>query len=411
MHPYIYKTHDGGKSWKKIVNGMPDDPINAVREDPKRKGLLFAASETSVYVSLDDGEQWQPLRLNMPATSIRDVIIKDNDLVVATHGRGFWILDDITPLRQINAAASGKTILFKPETAIRVRWSLYTDTPLPPDEPAGQNPPDGAIIDYYLKENAAGTVTLSIKDAKGNLVRQFSSTDTLYKIPDINIPLYWIRPQQLLSAEAGSHRFIWALHYTPLNLPPSFPISAVYKNTAPSPTSPWVMPGDYTIELSVNGQTFSQLLKVNMDPRVKTSLADLQLQENLSSYCYEKRKKITEILNEMNQIRSQAKELQSKVSRELSASFQAINNKIDSIENSKPQGKMVNLTQLYNSFASLFNLLQEADMPPTTQAISAVNAARQNMESLEKNWNNIKTADLEKINDGLKKANLPSIKM
>ncbi|MDQ6842984.1 MAG: glycoside hydrolase, partial [Bacteroidota bacterium] len=294
MHPYIYKTHDGGKSWKKIVNGMPDDPINAVREDPKRKGLLFAASETSVYVSLDDGEQWQPLRLNMPATSIRDVIIKDNDLVVATHGRGFWILDDITPLRQINAAASGKTILFKPETAIRVRWSLYTDTPLPPDEPAGQNPPDGAIIDYYLKENAAGTVTLSIKDAKGNLVRQFSSTDTLYKIPDINIPLYWIRPQQLLSAEAGSHRFIWDLHYTPLNLPPSFPISAVYKNTAPSPTSPWVMPGDYTIELSVNGQTFSQLLKVNMDPRVKTSLADLQLQENLSSYCYEKRKKITE---------------------------------------------------------------------------------------------------------------------
>src|SRR6266536_513563 len=163
MHPHIYKTSDGGKSWKEIVNGLPNDPINTVREDPLRKGLLFAGSEKAIYVSFDDGEHWQSLRLNMPATSIRDLVIHDDDLVVGTHGRSFWILDNMTPLRQVNAEmAAAEVFLFRPPTTYRVRWNENTDTPLPPEEPAGKNPPDGAIIDYVLKSKATGPVTLEI---------------------------------------------------------------------------------------------------------------------------------------------------------------------------------------------------------------------------------------------------------
>ena len=220
MHPHIFRTHDDGKIWQEIVNGLPDDPINVVREDPVQKGLLFAGSERAVYVSFDDGDHWQSLRLNMPATSIRDLVIKNDDIVIGTHGRSFWILDDITPLREISVRkASEEVMLYKPATAYRVRWSMNTDTPLPPDEPAGQNPPDGAIIDYYLNDNVVGSVTLDISDAHGNIVRHFSSEDKPYDIPKVNIPLYWIRPQEILSTKAGSHRFIWDLHYTPLHVP------------------------------------------------------------------------------------------------------------------------------------------------------------------------------------------------
>ena len=152
LRPHILRTRDGGKTWTEIVTGIPDNEnVNAVREDPKRKGLLFAGTERTVYVSFDDGDHWQSLRLNLPATSVRDLTVKDNDLAIGTHGRGFWILDDITPLRQLDdKVLAGNAYLFEPELAYRVRWNMNTDTPLPPDEPAGQNPPDGAILDYYL---------------------------------------------------------------------------------------------------------------------------------------------------------------------------------------------------------------------------------------------------------------------
>src|SRR5437899_9080045 len=150
LHPYIYRTHDGGKSWTKIVSGIPDDePVNTVREDPQRKGLLFAGTERTVYVSFDDGDHWQLLRLNLPATSIRDLVVHGDDVVVGTHGRSFWILDDVTPLRQLMPAVAAADVhLFRPQVAYRVRWNVNTDTPLPPEEPAGQNPPDGAVVDY-----------------------------------------------------------------------------------------------------------------------------------------------------------------------------------------------------------------------------------------------------------------------
>ena len=179
LRPHIWRTHDGGKTWTHITNGIPDGGIvNAVREDPRRRGLLYAGTERTVYVSFDDGDHWQSLRTNLPATSIRDLVIKDDDLVVGTHGRGFWILDDVTPLRQLTAEVAAAAVhLFRPQTATRVRWNMYTDTPMPQEEPAGQNPPDGAILTYRLARDARGPVTLEILDAKGALVRRYSSDD------------------------------------------------------------------------------------------------------------------------------------------------------------------------------------------------------------------------------------------
>lgn len=347
MRAHIYKTTDGGKTWKEIVNGLPNDPINAVREDHKRKGLLFAGSETAVHVSFDDGEHWQSLRLNMPATSIRDLVVKDDDIVVGTHGRSFWILDDITPLRQLNSnMASNQNILYAPQTTYRVRWNMYTDTPLPQEEPGGQNPPDGAIINYYLKD-AANEVSLEIKDAKGKVVRRYTNKDTLYTITPNNVPAYWIRPQEILSPATGSHRFTWDMRYEPLNVPPSYPIAAIYKNTAPNETSPFVMPGTYSVVLSVNGVRASeQSFTIKMDPRVKTPVAELQKQHDLSLQCYEGRKKCMAMLSSGNQDPA--------------------------------------LARLNNGFASLFNTLQETDMTPTQQSILAAAKLKKQLEDLMK---------------------------
>lgn len=359
QQPYIFKTTDGGKSWTKIVNGLPNEPINVVKEDPVRKGLLFAGSETAVYVSFDDGAHWQSLRLNMPATSIRDLVIKDDDLVIGTHGRSFWILDDITPLRQLTPQEINQpVVLFKPQAATRLRWSMYPDTPLPQEEPAGQNPPEGAIINYYLSSDAAD-VKLEIVDGMGTVIRTYASTDTFYKVPANNVPPYWIRPQQLLSAKAGAHRFTWDMHYQPLNVPASYPIGAVYKNTAPNTTSPFVMPGKYTAKLTVGKNVFTQSLFVKMDPRVKTSIKDLSLQHSLSKTCYNNEQLCLEILQKIN-----ADEKYVALKKELNTYFR--------------------------TFSSLQNLLQETDMPPTTQTIMAVNDATANFAKVLTKWKAMK---------------------
>ena len=231
-------------------------PSTPSRRIPKKKGLLFAGSETQVYVSFDDGDRWQSLRQNMPATSIRDLVIKDDDLIAGTHGRGFWILDGIATLRQIDAKTfDAGAVLFKPGAAIRFEWNKNTDTPLAPWEPAGQNPPDGAILEYFLKQASSGPVTLEILDAAGGLVRRYASTDKAPEIRDEgNVPYYWIRPTRILSADAGLHRFVWDMHYPPpAGTTPSYSIAATPGDTAADPKGPWVAPGTYTVKLTANG--------------------------------------------------------------------------------------------------------------------------------------------------------------
>ena len=366
LHPHIYKTTDGGKTWKEIVNGLPNDPINVVKEDPIRKGLLFAGSERAVYFSLDDGENWQSLRLNMPATSIRDLVIKDDDLVIGTHGRSFWILDDITPLRQLSSQTiNASAILYKPQNTFRVRWNMNSDTPIPQEEPSGQNPPDGAIINYYLSEKASA-VSLEILDNKGTLIRKYSNKDTLYKIPNVNIPLYWIRPQDILSADAGSHRFLWDMHYAPLNIPASYPIAAIYMNTAPNETSPWVVPGIYTAKLTADGKSYSQSFEIKMDPRVKASTEDLAVIRNLVYLSYDGRKRCMEVLAKITSLHEQIKNILPKASVPLAKQLNKLDSTLTLLENPLPGNANRGFNKINNDFSGIFNVVNDSEMPPTT---------------------------------------------
>ncbi|MGH8321530.1 MAG: WD40/YVTN/BNR-like repeat-containing protein, partial [Gammaproteobacteria bacterium] len=280
LKPYIYRTHNGGKSWKLIVNGLPDNAsVNVVREDPVRKGLLIAGTERAVWFSADDGDHWQSLQLNLPQTSMRDLVIHGNDVVLATHGRSDWILDDITPLRQVSAAeAAASAFLYQPEVAYQIPRNTYSDTQLPPEFPAGQNPPSGAIIDYYLKTAATGPVTLEILDANGKLVRRYASTDTPTPVnPDeLNFPTYWLRPPHVLSTQAGMHRFAWNLLYPSLPaLRPHAPMGVIFHDTPMGIAGPPALPGQYTVQLTVDGHTYTQVLAVRMDPRVNKPMVGL----------------------------------------------------------------------------------------------------------------------------------------
>ena len=283
MHPYAFRTHDGGKTWQPISAGLPEDaPVDAVRADPVQPGLLYAATEKAVWVSFDDGEAWQPLEYNLPHTSMRDLLVHDDDLIVATHGRSFWVLDDVEPLREM-AAAAGKPLpeLFRPADAWRVRRDNYTDTPMPPDEPMGENPPQGAILDYDLAQAATGPVTLQILDANGTVLRTYSSTDPVTPTPEelrTNlIPPYWPKIDRPLPAAAGMHRWVWDLRATaPASPHYDYPISAVPGRTPLTPQGPLVLPGTYKVRLTVDGRSETQPLTVKMDPRIHTSPADLE---------------------------------------------------------------------------------------------------------------------------------------
>jgi photosystem II stability/assembly factor-like uncharacterized protein len=261
--PYVYRTRDGGRTWQPIVAGIRDgDFVNAVREDPARRGLLYAATELGVYVSFDDGDHWRSLQMNLPRTSVRDLEVHDDDLVIATHGRGFWVLDDVSPLRQMSGTgADSATRLFAPSTAIRVRAAGFTGTPLPKEEPAAENPPFGARIDYFLADAATSPVQLSIRDAAGNVVRQYSSADAPPKhdVATAGTAPEWFTTPSTLATGAGLHRFIWPLQYPAL---PALAGGDAYADGA------WAPPGKYTVALAVDGKTYTQPLTIAPDPRV-----------------------------------------------------------------------------------------------------------------------------------------------
>jgi photosystem II stability/assembly factor-like uncharacterized protein len=292
--PYIYRTRDAGKTWQKITAGLPATWVaRAIREDTVREGLLYAALENGVYVSFDDGDHWQSLQLNLPVSDARDLAIHDNDLVVATYGRALWILDDLSPLRQASTEiGNAKAALLRPATTVRVRWDNDQETPLPPEFPAGQNPPDGAIIYYSLKSAPSADITLEIHDAHGSLARRFTSAtpppDTVVK----NVPDYWFGPQIQLPKNAGLNRFAWDLR---LELPPSLQYSyygqpleyleyTLSDHAIPGETpreqvlGPIVPPGQYEVVLSANGQVIRQPLTIVPDPRVHIPASDYQEQ-------------------------------------------------------------------------------------------------------------------------------------
>lgn len=382
LRPHILRTHDGGKTWKEITNGLPNTGnVNAVREDPIRKGLLYCGTETAVYFSIDDGENWQPLRLNMPATSIRDLVIHNDDIVVGTHGRSFWILDDVTPLRQLNQqVANSDAFLFAPQLATRVKRSVHTDTPFPPEEPAGQNPPDGAIINYYLKQKSNTPVSLEIFDSANKLVRRFASDDKPLVVDEKNLryPTYWIRPFQSLKNEAGMQRFTWDLLFPN---PPAdnydLPISAIYKDTPFVPQGVAVLPGKYTVKLTANGKSQTQVLNVRIDPRITTSTIDLQQQFDLSMQAYEGVKQTYAMIQE-------AKKLKGKVDAA----------KLDLLLNGKkPPTQNLSelpLNRLNGAFIGLLDLLQDADMKPTSQAIKTAQDLQIALGKNQQLWGEIK---------------------
>jgi photosystem II stability/assembly factor-like uncharacterized protein len=266
--PHIYRTLDSGKTWTEITKGLPAGVyVQTVKEDPNRRGLLFTGTERTVFVSFDDGDHWQSLQQNLAPASVRDLDIHGDDLIVATHGRGFWVMDDITALRQINEEiAKANAHLFQPADAIIMTPGSDNGTPMPRDEPLAENPSYGALIDYYLRASVSGPLTLEILDPAGDVVRKYSSEDkpTPVNLETLNIPAYWVRTPESLSTAAGMHRWIWDLRPTPTVRPAGGGGGGGGRGGAPA-----VLPGSYTVRLSVGGKTYTQPLLVKMDPRTK----------------------------------------------------------------------------------------------------------------------------------------------
>ncbi|HEX5732027.1 MAG TPA: glycoside hydrolase [Blastocatellia bacterium] len=417
LRPHIYRTHDGGKTWKQITKGIPDGGIvNAVREDPERRGLLYAGTEQAVYVSFDDGENWQPLRLNMPATSIRDLVIHNDDIVVGTHGRSFWILDDITPLRQITESVRDREAhLFKPQLAHRVRRSVNTDTPIPQEEPMGQNPPDGAIINYYLKSEVR-EVTLEIRDSSNALVRSFSSADKDEQLDEARLayPNYWFRQPQRLSTKAGMQRFVWDLHYAPpAGFPRAYPISAIYRNTPTVPMGPTVLPGQYIVKLTVNGKSYTEPITVRMDPRVTTPPESIAKMFEISFGSSEAIKKIRGLQAEVSSLRAQLQKLKENAGQgAVRDAVESLDKKATALDGGTGGAARAggtadqSLARLATEFNTIMGIAEGADAAPTAQAIAAYLQSKKSLDEMAARWNETKTRDLSDLNERLRQANL-----
>jgi len=425
LRAHIYRTRDFGKSWTEITKGIPDGGAsNVVREDPLRKGLLFAGTEGSVYVSFNNGDDWQPLQLNLPHTSMRDLAIHGDDLIVATHGRSFWILDDIAPLRQLNADVAKESVhLFVPQEAIHVRWNRNPDTPLPPEVPAGKNPPDGAIIDYYLASSSNQPVTLEIFDEQQHFVRRYSSADKPEPVEktaaEHPIPMYWVRPTQILSAGAGMHRFAWDLHYdSPESLGHEFPISAIVHDTPKYPLGAWVVPGNYTVKLTVDGKSYSQPLVVKMDPRIKTSATDLRKQFEMESGSVEGMNRSFDALAQVRSVRAQLKERAARAKGAVADAIAALDKQAGELEGTArsnffglPPGakQPENFSSLNQHFSGILSVADSADAAPTIQATTLYKELEEDLEKLVDRWTKIRQQDILALNAKLKKARLAPI--
>lgn len=397
LRPRIFKTHDRGASWQEIINGLnPAAPINAVREDIKKPGLLFAGSEREVSFSRDDGANWQSLRLNMPATSIRDLVIKDQDLVIGTHGRSIWILDDISPLRGLSEKTLTRSELYSPAIATRVRHNMFTDTPIPIEEPMGKNPPDGAILDYYLPKTAT-QVQLEIFDESGKLICRFTNRDQAATLDSTQVqhPMYWVRPAARIATTLGHHRFVWNLRYPdPAGAARALNIASVLNNTPTSPMGPYVTPGNYVLKLTVDGEVNEKVLGVRLDPRVTITQDALALQTDLSLQCYNGFNKLQALRANIEQQLADGKRKWKKGQRD---SYQNLRGSGDpdggdilysSIrETTLDQETMVSLQE---KFLYMLTSLQSSDTEPTRAARQAVEKLAARSVELFGRWEKLK---------------------
>jgi photosystem II stability/assembly factor-like uncharacterized protein len=430
MNPHIYLTHDGGRSWTEIVKGLEGaGPSNAVREDPVKRGLLYASTEKGVYVSFDDGGYWQSLRRNLPASSARDIIVKNEDLAVALHGRGFWILDDITPLRQLdNATLQQNAVLFAPGPAWRVRWNTSTDMPWPKEEPVGENPPEGAIISYFLKRDASGPVTLEVVAADGSILRRYSSADSVIPVPEAAsapVPLYWYRQPQSLVTSAGLHRFVWDVHYQPFSSAAGgrgLAIASVPGRATTSPAAPWVNPGSYTVRLTVGGTSYTQPIVVKQDPRVRTPADEMRKVYDLTDAAYRGAVGAQAAIDEATRLREQLARSRVQAAGGMIAAIDSFAARVLALAGAAPavpagggpgRGQQPaaappgTLSSAFATLAGAMNLLQAADVAPTVNQSRALSAAIAAGEGALADWRGFRARELAAFNERLKAARLP----
>jgi photosystem II stability/assembly factor-like uncharacterized protein len=431
LRPYLYRTHDRGRTWQPIVNGLPaDSPVNSVREDPQRRGLLFAGTETAVWVSYDDGEHWDSLQLNLPRTSMRDFAIHGADLIVATHGRSFWVVDDISRLRQLTPAPMRDATLFRPAEAWRVHRSTWTDTPIPPDEPLASNPPPGAIIEFFLPHDAKRPVVLEVLDSSGTLVRRYRSDDAPEpaeaQLARQLIPPYWVRPPRVLPARAGVHRWVWDLRYAaPLSVTRGYPISAVPFATPQVPEGPLALPGRYVVRLTVDGQRLEAPLTLTQDPRVGASTQALEEQLHLAT-------RLATLLTDSSRavLMARSQEAQLKALAPTGATADAVHAyqarlrallgpsgqeevaetgeiKVPQPETAAPpKGR---LPDVQGHLAGLYSEVTRGDAAPTAAQIDATDASAQAVSGLLGDWQKLQ-ADLPDLNKRLQTAKLAPVR-
>jgi len=405
--PVVYRTKDFGKTWTKIVSGLPTDEVtgswaNVIRADTKKDGLLFLGTESSVYVSFDDGNRWQSLRLNAPNTSYRDMLVKGNDLVVGTYGRSFWILDDMSPLRQVSPDI-GAAYLFAPGEAVRVRRNVSQDTPMPPEVPHALNAPPGALIYYYLGAKPHSEMTLDVTDRDGKLIRHYSSAPLPPAKPDLQpIPDFWKEVPKPMPTEVGMNRMNWDLRY---ENPPAnshgYDISATPYLTPMTPQGPLVIPGVYTLTLTVDGKALTQNVTVKNDPRSPGSPSDLRQQHELQMALYEGDKQAMAGAKLLTDLKSKISELEnSKLSKEIAKDLSDLSDKLDNL------GKSATFSRIQGQTISYLAKMEFGDLGPSQPVRDAVTAVVTDLKGLVKAWNDLQDKDLKLLNEKLQKDKL-----